>query len=202
MLVENDNSSVALAPVSPRLDGPPAIESPSFKSIVPKRGPVPTAPLFWLMTLLQSLNTSSFCRIVCLGWLILPLLHRLLRHSSLWLLNSSRLCLLMRWSASSIIRDLCLCRSVPAIGPMVRTQRRIGLQRSFTMLLGAAAFAIIGTSYRPALMANGLTGESFRYRLALTRQSRRLPVVGQLIVRNLSSSISFMSTLHSATVSW
>jgi hypothetical protein len=46
VLVENDNSSVALAPVSPRLDGPPAIESPSFKSIVPKRGPVPTAPPF------------------------------------------------------------------------------------------------------------------------------------------------------------
>ena len=52
VLVKNDNSLVALAPVSPRLDGPPAGESPCFKSIVPKRGPVPTAPFFWLMTLL------------------------------------------------------------------------------------------------------------------------------------------------------
>ena len=47
VLVENDDSSVALAPVSPRLDGPPAAESSSFKSIVPKRGPAPTAPPFW-----------------------------------------------------------------------------------------------------------------------------------------------------------
>ena len=39
VLVENDDSSVALAPVSPRLDDPPAGESPCFKSIVPKRGP-------------------------------------------------------------------------------------------------------------------------------------------------------------------
>ncbi len=46
MLVKNDDSSVALAPVSPQLDGPPAGESPCFKSIVPKRGPVPIAPPF------------------------------------------------------------------------------------------------------------------------------------------------------------
>jgi hypothetical protein len=46
VLVENDNGLVALAPVSPRLEGPPAGESPCYKSIVPKREPVPTAPPF------------------------------------------------------------------------------------------------------------------------------------------------------------
>jgi hypothetical protein len=80
-------------------------------------------PLFQPTPLHQSLNTSSFCWIVCLGWLILPLLHRPLWHSSLWLLNSSCLCLLMRWSALSIVWDLCLRWSVPAIGPTVPTQR-------------------------------------------------------------------------------
>jgi hypothetical protein len=44
VLVKNDDSLVALAPVSPQLDSPPAGELPSFESIVPKRGPVPTAP--------------------------------------------------------------------------------------------------------------------------------------------------------------
>ncbi len=47
VLVENDDSLVALAPVSLQLDGLPAGESPCFKSIVPKRGPVPTDPPFW-----------------------------------------------------------------------------------------------------------------------------------------------------------
>ncbi len=32
-------------------------------------------PLFWPSTLHQSLNTSSFCWIICLGWLILTLLY-------------------------------------------------------------------------------------------------------------------------------
>ena len=41
-------------------------------------------------------------------------------------------------------------------------------RRSFTVLLGATVSAIIGTSYRPASMANGLMGGSFHYCLALT----------------------------------
>ncbi len=45
-------------------------------------------------------------------------------------------------------------------------------------------------------------GESFCYHLALTRQSRRLPVVAQLIAKNYSFLILSMSTLPSATVSW
>jgi hypothetical protein len=96
LLVENDDGLVALAPVSPRLNIPPAIESPSFKSIVPKRGPVPTAPPFWLMTLPQSPNTSSFCRIVCLSWLILRLMSPPLQPPNRWLLSSSCPCLVMR----------------------------------------------------------------------------------------------------------
>ncbi len=35
------------------------------------------------------------------------------------------------------------------------------------MLLDVAVSAIIGTSFRPVWMANGLMGESFRYRWAL-----------------------------------
>ncbi len=69
------------------------------------------------------------------------------------------------------------------------------------MLLAAGGSAIIGTSYRPVSMANGLMGENFCYPLALTRQSRRLPVVAQLIVKNHSFSISSMWTLASVTVS-
>jgi hypothetical protein len=53
-------------------------------------------PLFWLMTLLQSLNTSSFCRIVCLGWPILCLPSPPLRPPTQSLLSSSRRCLGIR----------------------------------------------------------------------------------------------------------
>ena len=133
----------------------------------PSKVRFPRFPLFWPTTLLQSLNTSSSYRIFCLGWLILPLLHRPLKKLSQWLLNSSRLCLLMRWSTLSIVRGLCLHRFAPAIGPTDLTQRRAGLWRSVTVLLGAGNSAIIGTSYRPVFMANGLTGASFRYCLAL-----------------------------------
>jgi hypothetical protein len=40
-------------------------------------------PLFWLTTLHQSLNTSSFCQIICLGWLVLRLLSWPLWHPNL-----------------------------------------------------------------------------------------------------------------------
>ena len=46
VLVENDDGSVVLDSLSPRLGVPPADESPSFKSVDPKRGPVPKAPPF------------------------------------------------------------------------------------------------------------------------------------------------------------
>ena len=46
VLVENDDGSVVLDSVSPRLGIPPAVESPSYKSVVPKQGPVPKAPPF------------------------------------------------------------------------------------------------------------------------------------------------------------
>ena len=69
------------------------------------------------------------------------------------------------------------------------------------MLLDVAVSAIIGTSFRPVSMANGLMGESFRYRWALIQQSLRLLVVVLLIGRTLSFSMSFMLTLRSATVS-
>ncbi len=46
VLVENDDRLVALDPVSPWLGVLPAVESPSFKSVVPKRGPVLKAPPF------------------------------------------------------------------------------------------------------------------------------------------------------------
>ena len=69
------------------------------------------------------------------------------------------------------------------------------------MLLDVAISAIIGTSFRPVWMANGLMGGSFHYPWALIQQSRRLPVVAPLIERNLSFSMSFMLTLHSVTVS-
>ena len=136
--------------------------------LTPSEARFPRLPLFWPMTLHQSLNTSSSCHIVCPGWLILPLLHRPLQKSSPWLLNSSRLCPLMRWSTLSIVQDLCLRRFAPAIGPTDPTRRRTELWRSFTVLLGAGGSTIIGTSYRQVSMANGLTGESFHYCLALT----------------------------------
>jgi hypothetical protein len=46
VLVKNDDGLVVLDSVSPRLGIPPAVKSPSFKSVVPKRGPVPKAPPF------------------------------------------------------------------------------------------------------------------------------------------------------------
>ena len=46
VLVKNEDELVMLDPVSPRLGVPPAVESPSFKSVVPKRGPVLKAPPF------------------------------------------------------------------------------------------------------------------------------------------------------------
>ena len=57
VLVENDDALVLLGSVSPRMGVLPALESPSFKSAIPKRGPVPKVPPFWPTTLLQSLNT-------------------------------------------------------------------------------------------------------------------------------------------------
>ncbi len=141
VLVKNDDRLVALAPDPPQWGVLPAVESPSFKSVVPKRGPVLKAPLFWLTTLHQSLNTSSFCGIICLGWLVLRPLSRLLWHPNLWLLSSSCLCPLMRWSKLSILLVLCLHRSVPAIVPTALTRRCIGLQRSSTVLLGVTGSA-------------------------------------------------------------
>ena len=44
VLVKNDDKLVALAPVSPQMGTLPAVEPPSFKSVDPKRGPVPKPP--------------------------------------------------------------------------------------------------------------------------------------------------------------
>ncbi len=64
LVVENDDGLVALDPVSPQLGVLPTVESPSFRSVVPKRGPVTKAPPFSaddIASISQHLKLLSDC---------------------------------------------------------------------------------------------------------------------------------------------
>ena len=167
LVVENDDGLVALDPVSPQLGVLPAVESPSFRSVVPKRGPVPKAPPFSaddIASISQHLKLLSDC----LSGLADSPSHVSAPPAPKPVAPK----LLLSLSPDEVVRlvhrpVLCLCRYVLAIVPTALTQKRIRPRRSFIVLLGVAVFAIIRTSSRPVWMANGLMGASSCYRWAL-----------------------------------
>jgi hypothetical protein len=99
VLVEDDDGLVVLAPVSPQLGVLLVVGSPSFKSVVPKRGPGPKAPPFLavdIASISQYLKLLSD-RLSGLADSPSPVsTPPPLRPPNLWFLSSSRPCLLMR----------------------------------------------------------------------------------------------------------
>ena len=201
--VKNDDGLVVLDTVSPRLGVSPVLESPSFKSVVPKRGPVPKVPPF-LADNIASISQHFKLLSDRLSGLADPPSPALAPPG----IEPMSPKLLSPLSHDEVIRLVHRPGSLP---PPVRpcdwsngsNTKTHWTSKELHRALGCRWFRNYWHVIQTSLVVNGLMGESFRYRLALTQQPQRtLPVVAQLIARNHSFLISYMLTLHLATVSW